>query len=547
MNNYNSKKKVFIIGLDGATFDLIKPWAELGKLPTISKLMSKGNYGELASTIPPVTAPAWSSIFTGTNPGKHGLFDFTKHKVNSYSRELVSSRDIQIPTFPELLSKQGYRTGLVNVPMTYPPKPLNGFVISGMLAPDEECEFIFPRDLKPKLFQNIGGYRIDYNIMGYSNEDEMLRNLNDVTELRKKAIRYLLTTEEWDLFYCVFVGIDRVQHWVWDVLGDPIDFSKDNIILEFYKIIDNTIQELISIVPEDTAVILVSDHGFGPTYKKIMFNRWLYQEGFLSLIKGKSTTSLIRKLKGIYKHKGAGHQDKIEEPEHFFERWKGWKNYSLAQINWSDTKAFAGNETEMGIYINTEGRFPAGIVKDSEYENLREDIIQRLLKLTDSENGKRVIQKAYRREDIYSGDYMQKAPDIVFETSNYEYDCSEDVNDPSGPVFLPLQKSVMGKHRRNGIFIANGLDIKAGQITGAGVYDIAPTILYMMGVPIPDYMEGRVLEEIFVEEYKKSRIIQRESWTKENKLENNEEQIYTDEDKDKIVEKLKGLGYLDSL
>ena len=547
MNNYNSKKKMLIIGLDGATFDLIKPWVELGKLPTFSSLMSQGTYGELISTIPPVTAPAWSSIFTGANPGKHGLFDFTKYKANSYNRELVSSLDIKVPTFPELLSKQGYRTGLVNVPMTYPPKPLNGFVISGILAPDEECEFTFPRDLKSRLLQNVGGYRIDYEILGYKNEDEMLHNLHNITELRKNAIKYLITTNEWDLFYCVFVGIDRVQHWVWDVLGDPVDFSRDNIILKFYKIIDKAIQELISTVPEDTTVILLSDHGFGPSYKKLMLNRWLYQSEFLSLKKGKPPASLLHKLKSVYKKKGSGYQTKIEEAKHFFERWKDWKNSSVAQINWEDTKAFAGNETEMGIYINTQSRFPAGIVNDGEYENVREDIIQRLLKLTDSENGKNVIQKVYRREDIYSGDHMHKAPDIVFETYNYEYDCSEDINDPTGQVFLPLQKSVMGKHRRNGIFIANGPGIKTGSLTGAGVNDIAPTILYMMGTPIPDYMDGRVLKEIFVEEYNKSKKIMRESWTEGASLDSTEDQIYTDEDRDKIVGKLKGLGYLDSL
>lgn len=541
------KNRILIIGLDGATFDLMKPWAKRRKLPTLTKLMSEGGYGQLLSTIPPVTAPAWTSIFTGVNPGKHGLFDFTKYRANSYKRELISSLDIKVPTFPELLSKKGYRIGLVNVPITYPPRPVNGIVISGLLAPDEECEFTYPRELKAKLFQNVGDYKIDYEIMGYKEEAEMLRNLQRVTESRKKAIKYLLTTEEWDLFYCVFVGIDRVQHWAWDVMGDPIDFSKDNIILEFYKIIDKTIEEIISTVSEDTNVILVSDHGFGPSYKKFMLNRWLYQEEFLSLKREGSSPSLIHKFKRMYKKKNKTAQNEREEPEHFFERWKEWKNSTSAQIDWVSSRAFAGNETEMGIYINSVGRFPEGIVEENDYEKVREDIIRRLLKITDLENGKNIIRKVYRREEIYRGSYMDMAPDIIFETSDYEYDCSDDIKNPDGPICEPMQKVVMGKHRRNGIFVARGPHVKSTREIGdLSVYDIAPTILYMMEVPIPDYMDGRVLEELFDDEYRSSRKVLRDSVLEEGNIQGTEEKVYSDKDSGKILEKLKSLGYMDN-
>jgi len=510
--------------------------------------MSEGTYGELLSTIPPVTAPSWTSILTGVNPGKHGLFDFTKYKNASYRRELVSSLDIKVPIFPEILSRKGYRIGLVNVPMTYPPKHLNGFIVSGLLAPDENSEFTSPLELKTKLYQNVGDYKIDYEIKGYKDEDEMLRNLHHISELRKNAIKYLLAEEEWDLFFCVFVGIDRVQHWAWDALQDPIDFSKDNVILRFYKIMDEMIEEIISVIPCDTTVILVSDHGFGPAYKKFMVNRWLYQEGQLSLKKAKATSSMLHKLKDIYKRNNKISCSKIEETDHFFEMWKEWKNSTSAQINWSKTISFSGNETEMGIYINTKDRFPEGVVEANEYERVREDIIQRLLRLTDPENGKKVIQKVYRREEIFSGSYMNMAPDIVFETSNYSYECSEEIKNLLGPICEPLQKPVMGKHRRNGIFVAKGPFVQCGrEIGNLSVYDVAPTILFMMDVPIPNYVDGRVLKEIFTDEYRRSRKIVHESCIQEDRNGCLRDNVYTNEDRDKIVEKLKGLGYLDSL
>lgn len=561
---FNSKgnPKVFIIGLDGATFDIINPLVKEGKLPTFQKIMSSGAYGQLGSTIPPVTAPAWTSLLTGKNPGKHGLFTFTTFKKGSYDRELVSSYDIRSKTIADILGNYGKIVGLLNVPMTYPPKPVNGFTVAGLLAPGEDCSLTYPPDLYSKLLLNIGDYRIDYNIGGYPNHISLSKELHYITELRKKAGFFLMEEYPWDFFFTVFVGTDRIQHWLWDLIDPTTHPDKTRkeqyggIIPEFYRILDRTISEIMGKLDEDTVLILASDHGFGPCFKKFHANNWLAQLGLLTFkeecpsMHGRSFPALLRRFYrkpndriDLEKHEKASEHKMIGGA--FFDWWKDERNAIGQSIDWSKTKAFCGQETEQGVFINLKGRFPNGVVEQNEYESLRDYIIDQFYQVTDSKTGQRIIEKVYRREELYSGDAVANAPDIIVETSGYLYEMIDTPCDDRGYLSgWPL--GVKGSHRKEGIFLIYGPHIRQGTChTKINIIDIAPTILYLMGLPIPEDMDGRVITELFEESYSKNHAIHYHGDSKIEGIPKRGE-VYTQEDTLKIKERLKGLGYIDT-
>ncbi|MEE8402962.1 MAG: alkaline phosphatase family protein [Candidatus Hydrothermarchaeaceae archaeon] len=274
--------RVLVIGLDGATFDVMGPLVKEGKLPVIAGLMGKGTSGHLKSTIPFVTAPAWASFMTGKSPGKHGVFGFLDRKKNSYERVLVDGSAIRAKTLWEILSDYGKKSIVVNVPMTYPPRKINGVLISGMGAP-ASGEFCYPASARREL----GDYRVDMDIpYRPGREEEFLRDLDDLTEKRKIAVLDLLK-RDWDFFMCVFVGLDRVQHHFWK-FTDPENPAYDedmahrfgSTISDYYQKMDGIIGEMIESAG-DATVALMSDHGFGQVHKVFNASNFLAGLGLL--------------------------------------------------------------------------------------------------------------------------------------------------------------------------------------------------------------------------------------------------------------------------
>jgi len=519
--------KVFVLGLDGATFRMIDPLLEKNKLPTIAALMKKGVYGNLESTIPPVTGPAWTSFLTGKSPAKHGIFDFTCFDPNSYERHLLNSTHIKAETLAEIASRNGKKVGFVNMPMTYPPFPVNGFMISGILAPNEKCRFTYPEELYPELLLNVGDYRIDYSISGYPTLEEMSKDLNRVTELRKKTILYLMDKYEWDLFCAVFVGIDRIQHWVWRFTDSKYKFKTDeearfrNIIYSYYEYTDRVIGDILERLSEDDFFIINSDHGFCSSYNRFHLNNWLEKEGFLSFSKEPVS-------------------EKGTQIEHFFEKWACHKNTLVNRIDWSSTKAFSGHETEHGIFINLEGKFPQGTVKPSEMNALTEQIREKLLKTKDPETGLNVLDNVYRKEEIYNGPCLAYAPDLILITRNQEYEISDEGHHAKGF----LSKHIMGIHHRSGILIMSGNSkvLNTGRVDGISILDLAPTILYLCGLSIPGDIDGKIISNAFRPEYMELNPPVYEEAASIQRLQDTG--IYSKEDIAQIQKRLENLGYM---
>jgi predicted AlkP superfamily phosphohydrolase/phosphomutase len=553
-------KKVSIIGLDGATFRLILPWVKKGRLPTLAGMMQKGTWGELESTIHPLSPQAWASFMTGKNPGKHGIFEFIEHKPYSYDLHYVSGGFIHGKKLWELLSDKDKRVCILNVPFTYPPDRVNGYLIAGLDSPGTHSDFCYPPSLLEELTKKFGKYQLRQHPYK-ATPDGYLKKISGQFDYILKIAKYLKAKESWDLFMVVFESTDLVQHFYWhyafpEEFGIPPTNNRNlkEAIFDVYEMIDKGLNELLDLCEQKETVIVMSDHGFSPCRKIIFMDNWLHQHGYLAYRKEeRKHYTLTRALH-------------LSFQKYFPNRFKGWitsllpglkdkvRSYlTVAPIDWQRTKAFSLGIDSTNIFINVEGGFPEGIVSEEEYEELRNEIAGKLETLIDPEAGEKIVERVYRKEELYHGDCLGKAPDLLVTWKNFEYNTrrgygkegdgligsSLEFSDVSS--YSSLQKS--GTHHLKGIFIAKGPMIKnVSSLEGARIIDLAPTILYLLGEKVPEDMDGRVLAEIIKDEFLLSHPIRFDSPWKEKQT-----RIfgYNDEEESYIRDKLKGLGYID--
>lgn len=470
--------KTLVIGLDGACMDLIKQYVNDDKLPTFEKLMKEGSYGNLESVTPPLTIPAWNCLASGKNPGKLGCFSFVQKDYGSYNFRVYSSQVKREKCIWDILSDYGKKNFVFNVPNIITAYKVNGFMVAGFLCPFEEKR-TYPLNLRNKL--NSMGYEegndgLKFIIIG---DNERSRLLKEMTENHCKLIFHFLE-KDWDFGFVVFTELDGIQHRCW---------NKKDLILRHYQHIDRILKKILNKLDEKdnkTNLIIVSDHGFGPNKRMFVINEWLAHRGLLEVKKEKSfaiINALIRIIKGPNILKIL--RLLIKVPIFIPIYQKLYFRAVRTPILWDKTKAFSyGNWGT--IYINLEKREPKGVVKVDEYEQLRSKIIDELQEIS---------VKAYRKEELYHGKYLELAPDIIIQID----DC---VNSVSGKV--GYNKEFMegfpqeGYHKKsNGVFIACGPNIKKNFEINARIYDITPTILHIFGIPIPEDTDGRVLKEIF--------------------------------------------------
>ncbi|MBI5114888.1 alkaline phosphatase family protein [Candidatus Poribacteria bacterium] len=546
--------RVLVLGLDGGSLSLIKKLADNGVMPTMASLIHRGVSGNLESTFPPITAPAWSSFLTGKNPGKHGIFNFFKDLRNVQKRRIISYDAIKADTLISIANQAGKKLVSINVPVTYPPPRVDGYVISCMFTPSTLSTFTYPPDLYSDLKVKLGEYIISVPFQRY-NEDNLDVFLKDVSHSLRQRTRYaeeLIGRFGWDLFMVVFSCTDYVQHAMWNYLSDgvgaPSKTAKqyDGLLMSFYHELDTSIGKLLSAIDTNTQVLVVSDHGFGPLKRKFYINAWLSQMGLLhfstdlrSKLDAQAGKTLNRLKQLVVKYDRLDLRKKLKGGKRSFAY-----DTVFRFIDWPKTKAFAGSYSEQGIYINVKGACPNGtVLPGKEYEDLRNRILSELQNITDPDTGGKLKVEAYKREDIYSGDYVNEAADIIFILD--EGQCIAD-NSPSDKLFEKTNlKHGYGHHRKEGILIASGNGIKNNaKVSGARIIDVAPTILYSLGIEIPDDMDGAVLQEIFEPSFVQARGDQTKKLSVGHRQASEADEVYSEEDAKKIEERLRGLGYL---
>jgi len=571
MSANHPSPRILIIGLDGATFDLILPWVNEGKLPHFAHLLTKSSYGTLLSTHPPATFPAWTTFMTGKNPGKHGIYDFTQRKSGSYEIRFLNSTFRKGNTIWQLLSEHGKRVGVMGVPATYPPEPLNGFTICGFDSPVAtgiDGSFVYPKELYGELKQKLGEYKIADFQEVHIDEDWHEKALSKILEnLERKAAYtyYLFQKEPWDCFMVLFGESDTVSHHFWmfhDRHSPRYDQRKattlGNAILTVYQKLDEIIGTLLSLSADDTCLMLLSDHGFGGAGDKVIYlNRWLEQNGYLCFKTDKRW--LYNLLNWSKKIALEGLPPRLQEA--FFRKGSGSiasKVESLSRfglINWGQTSVFSEELNYFpSLWINLKGREPGGIVAPGyPYEKLRDELIEKLSLFINPLTNEKVVKRAYKREELYQGDELDKAPDIILEL-NLDQGYSYSLLPSSAPGKERIRtltthefpgakgRSMNGSHRREGMVVLQGPPILKGEeFSGASLMDLAPTILYLLQCPIPPDMDGKVIREAFYEDFLKSNPIHYEKSGKE--VYERVPKDLTDNEERTLKARLKGMGY----
>jgi len=545
-------QKVLVIGLDGATFRLIDPWIAAGELPNLARIQLAGSRGRLRSTVRPESSVAWTSFATGMNPGKHGVFGFASVQQD-YKARINTGCSVRVPRFWQHVGRFGRQVGLFNIPMTYPPQQVNGFMISGMLTPSTQSQFTYPPELRDELLGVLDDYIVSVDGIGKCKSD-FIQSLRRCTELRCQAMLHLMRSRPWDLFVVVFIALDRIQHFLWSDMDSehPRHSSEDGArfgqaILEQYRQLDTIVGELWRRAGDDTMIVLLSDHGFNGFHKTLHLNAWLRQMGLMhytatppadhrSWASRLQNNPFLRRVKQrlplIREMRLAG----MWQQAHFTRR-----------VDWSHTQAFFSEEC--AIRINLAGRESMGCVQlGQEYEELREQIIRQLLALRDPETGTAPIVAVYRRENLYEGPFLDTAPDLIVEPKRSQPNAADNY------VLSPaLEEAVFstnnprsGNHDLDGIFMVTGPGIRAGvELDGAQIIDVAPTILCAMGLPIPKTIDGRPLKEIFEGAFTRVQEREKESPSDGKAPSVAGDTVFRKDEEKQVLERLRSLGYLD--
>jgi predicted AlkP superfamily phosphohydrolase/phosphomutase len=570
--------RVFIVGWDGATFDLIEPWVAEGKLPNIAEVMRGGAHGELRSTLPPMTFTAWSSFMTGKNPAKHGIYDFTRQRPGTYDLEFVNGGERKAVSFWKLLSDAGRKVISISVPCTYPPEKVGGVMLSGFDAAGLggsssklDARGMYPPSMYDELEEAVGGHPIGSFPVAEINAgapEAAVKKILDCIRRKAATAKYLIQKYDWDCAMILFGESDGAGHHFWKYCdGRSPQFSYEppsmrDSILRVYQELDRQLGELKQLLPMDTTLLMMSDHGFGGVSTTALYpNCWLREQGLLKF-RGGVSRWVSRRLDALKHRAVATLPNAVQKFLSRFARKQlggieARVRYGI--IDWSGTKAyFEENPYYPCLRINLKGRQPQGVVEPGEqYDKLRDELIERLESWIHPETGEKIVERAYRREEIYSGPCLAEAPDIVVHWSThkdytYAFKVSSksknltwleelDANHPENFAFFTGKS---GSHRDNGIFLAEGPGVKGGYtVDGANIVDVAPTILHLLGVPAPADMDGRVLTDI-LEGDAAGEVAIGAAADEPPLLSAAADSEYTTEDKAVIAERLRALGYI---
>jgi len=504
--------KTIIIGLDGATFDIIKPLASAGRLPVLSRLMKEGATAPLRSTILPNSFPGWASCTTGTSEGMHGVFSPFIKNQSSYGVRAMSGRDIMTRPVWDILTEHSGRSIVLNVPTTYPPEPINGLMVTGMLTPGRGSEFTHPSSLRNELLAEFPNYVIEPERI----PDKLARanEFRRTIEVRERALKFLMQKSEWDFLMVVFSVLDRAQHDYWADMdpshprhdpNTPPEFRE--FIHEIYQRLDLAVGNLIEQLPADSRVLVVSDHGFCSELFEVRVNELLASAGLLAF----KSPAFRKSVAGLRSFK-----DKVA------------RRISPAVAN--------GN-----VWVNLAGREPEGIVRESDFDGVIEECRSALVRLTSPEDGEPVFESVMRRDEAFNGAWSSRLPDLVMVTRRDEYVYNE--RPGYGEVIVPAD-STTGTHSRDGIFIAwgRGVEPSGSFTTLPNLRDVGPTALASLGCPLTTDMDGRPVMEVFADV---SEPMRQGTSYKQAADDSAVSSVYNAAEEASLRERLRALGYIE--
>lgn len=440
-----NNKRLFVIGLDCAEPDLIfNKWKN--KLPAFKHIMEKGIYAHLESTVPAITVPAWISMVTGKDPGELGIYGFRNRKAYDYKDLYVpNSTDIKDKAIWEYLDLYNKRSFLLGIPMTYPVKRVNGIMVSGFLAPDTDAEYTYPIGFRKDIKEMVGNYTIDIKNFRTNDKDRLLDQIIDMT--RKRFELFIKTNERYrfDFSMMVEMGVDRIHHGFWSYMAE--DHPKyeennkyENIILDYYKLIDKYLGDIIIKFGDIADIALVSDHGAKTMKGGFNINQWLIDKGYLTL------------------------KDGVKD------------NFSNKDIDWDKTRVWGSGGYYSRIFFNVCDREPNGIIKKEKYQEFLYKIKEELESIN-GPDGNNLGNKGFIPEEIYKK-VNNIAPDLILYPADLSYRSIGSIGHDS---YFSAENDTGpddANHAQNGIFMYIGNNTeKKGYIGKWSIYDIANTII----------------------------------------------------------------------
>ena len=518
---------------------------DAGVMPALKRLCEKGTKSILRSTIPTYTPPAWVSMATGVNPGKHGIYGFLATTPQEETK-IAHSGLIASPPMWSYLNEMGVKAGALNIPMYYPPTPVDGFMVGGGLAagwtPLSQPDFASEPELTEFVNGISGGdYPLD-TVVSYENDwrsDQVIDHITRVQKLRHKVLNALLEKREVDAVFAVFEGPDRLQHLHYQYLTEFSDWydapdaqrARDKAN-EFFAECDAAIQSMVDWAGQDGHVLVVSDHGFGPWQKTLNVNLLLAQWGFLKLPQMSKVTQ-TRAVAGV----GQRLARKVI-PRKWLHSMKARVG---RKIDWEHTSAFASHVAEQGIHVNVRGEMPLGQIDPEKASSVCDELIERLTELRDPDDGEPVVDEIVRREDAISGPYSTRAPHLFPFCRDQFYELSDTV--AAASPFTDHRDRPWGYHHKDGIFVGAGPGLSQGvSKAGMDIVDVVPLAFHLAGLPVPDGLDGKVDPEMLAGEAAARKV---ETAGVAVQHETSEENPYSEEEEAAIEESLRGLGYVE--
>lgn len=454
--------KILVIGLDAAVPELLLQDPDLVNL---RRLMEAGCFGALESIVPPITVPAWMCMATSQDPGSLGVYGFRNRRDHSYDGlEIVNSRSIRSLSLWDQIAMEGKRATIVGVPPNFPPRKTSGASVGCFLTPDTQTQvFTFPERHSDEIRELVGQYPVDVKGFRTENKPWLLDEIREMTTKHFAVVRHLLTSTEWDYLHFVEIGLDRIQHGFWkhhDPLHrqHPAGSPFENVIRDYYRQLDEEIGSILELLDEETAVLVVSDHGARRLDGGFCVNEWLIREGDLALHSYPEQVTPFAKL----------------------------------DVDWDRTRVWSEGGYYARVFMNVKGREPRGTIDPQDYERVRDDLKARL-EATIDEEGRPLGTLVFRPEEVYR-DVRNVAPDLIVHFGGLAWRSIGGVGYPQ----LHIQENDTGpddcNHSQFGAFVlaAPGCP-PLGELRGAHLLDIAPTLLTLGGYDVPATMLGTSL------------------------------------------------------
>ena len=456
-----NKRKVLIVGLDCAAVDIV--FGRQAELPVLASLINRGTSGILRSCDPPITIPAWMVMATGQDPGRLGLYGFRHRKGYSYTDMwIANSKAVHKKKLWDLIGERGGQSTLVSVPPSYPVYPVAGRMISCFITPPgPDKETTFPASLKAEIEERFGPYIFDV-VFRTEDRDQILAEIRAMTERRFDVMDWLIAAKPWDLFMFVEIGVDRMHHAFWKYM-DPAHHLYEpgnkyqTAIIDYYKYLDERLGRLLARLDDDTVVLVVSDHGAKRMKGAFCVNEWLIEQGDLAV------------------------KDKPTSPT----------SLDDLAIDWSKTKAWAWGGYYARIFLNVEGREPRGIIPPQDYEKERDGLLTRLMAIRGPQNEpwRTTVIKPQEFFEELEGEY----PDLMVYFDDLYWRSAGTLG--YGTKFLAENDTGPDDavHAHEGIYVLNDPRSGTPRKHDASILDIAPTVLELMGIPVPPDMKGKAI------------------------------------------------------